>query len=118
MTVDTYFLDALITEVGAYDHVGYNRIPITFHIGLKINIEAGSPFISLPLEDNRFIRFDTVVGISERDLSPCAFIQEEFLVGKVFDLVNGRIQFLLENRVRWNGKPQSRPYIPAQRGRD
>src|SRR5262245_23500806 len=118
MTVYTYFLDALITEVGAYDHVGYNRIPITFYVGLEIKFEAGSPLTSFPLEDKRFIRFDAVVGIGKRKLSLCALIQGELLVGKIFDLVEGRIQLLLENRVRWNGKPQRRPYIPAQRSRD
>src|SRR6266545_4828854 len=118
MTVDIYFLDALITEVGAYDHVGYNRIPITFHVCLKIKFEASSPFISFPLEDKRFIRFDAIVGIGKRDLSLCAFIQEELLVGKVFDLVEGRIQLLFENRIRRNGKPQSGAYTLAQRGGD
>src|SRR5262245_7610482 len=118
MTVDIHLLDALITEVGAYDHVGCNRTPITFHVCLKIKIEARGPFVSLPLEDKRFIRFDAVVGIGKRDLSLCAFIQEELLAGKVFDLVDGRIQLLLENRVRRNGKPQSRPYTLAQRSGD
>src|SRR5262245_65494598 len=118
MFVDIYFLDALITEVGAYDHVGYNGGPITLHVGLKIKFEASSPFISFPFEDKRFIRFDAVVGIGKRDLSLCAFIQEELLAGKVFDLVDGRIQLLLENRVRRNGKRQSRHYTLAQRSGD
>src|SRR5262245_13127989 len=102
MTVDTYFLDALITEVGAYDHVGWNRIPITFYDGAEIKIETRSPFMPFPLEDERFVGFDSIVGIEKRDLSLFPFIYEEFLVGKVFDLVDGRIQLHLENRIGRN----------------
>src|SRR5690349_17861706 len=79
--------ETLIAEVGAYDYVGRNRSPITRYAGLKIKIETARPFISFPLEDEGFARFDSIAGIRKRNLYLLAFFQDEILAGNVFDFV-------------------------------
>src|SRR5262245_49225505 len=118
MPVGIYFLDVLIAEVGADDHKCLDRIPITFDAGLKIEVEPGSPLISLCLEVESLGSLNSVVGIEKGYLSILTFVQIEFLFGKVFDLIGGGIQLFLESRVGGNGESKRPAHTLTQRVRD